>query len=75
VVSNPLDLQSLGVPCGGCHNRRLVGCAARIGEVGGRADWALPNPPRRHAIENIARLVAPDGTLLVIAAVHDPDCR
>jgi SAM-dependent methyltransferase len=32
---------------------------------------ALPNPPRRQAITNISRMVAPDGTLLVIAAVHD----
>jgi SAM-dependent methyltransferase len=32
---------------------------------------ALPEPPRRQAIANIARLVATDGTLLVIAAIHD----
>lgn len=36
---------------------------------------ALPDPPRRQAIANIARLVAPGGTLLVIAAVHDPDTQ
>jgi SAM-dependent methyltransferase len=34
---------------------------------------ALPEPPRSQAIANIARLVAPGGTLLVIAAVNDPD--
>jgi SAM-dependent methyltransferase len=34
---------------------------------------ALPDPPRRQAIENIAGLVATEGTLLVLAAVHDPD--
>lgn len=32
---------------------------------------ALPDPPRRHAIANVSRLVGPGGTLLVIAAVHD----
>ncbi|HWE90004.1 MAG TPA: alpha/beta fold hydrolase [Pseudonocardiaceae bacterium] len=32
---------------------------------------ALPDPPRRQAIVNVGRLVAPGGTLLVIAAVHD----
>lgn len=31
---------------------------------------ALPDPPRRQAITHISRLVAPGGTLLVIAAVH-----
>ena len=34
---------------------------------------ALPDPPRRQAIENIAGLVATEGTLLVLAAAHDPD--
>jgi SAM-dependent methyltransferase len=34
---------------------------------------ALPDPPRRQAIETIAGLVAADGTLLVLAAAHDPD--
>jgi SAM-dependent methyltransferase len=34
---------------------------------------ALPDPPRRQAIENIAGLVATEGTLLVLAAVYDPD--
>jgi hypothetical protein len=34
---------------------------------------ALPDPPRRQAITNIGRLVAPGGTLLVIAAVHNDD--
>jgi SAM-dependent methyltransferase len=34
---------------------------------------ALPDPVRRQAIENIAGLVAADGTLLVLAAAHDPD--
>jgi hypothetical protein len=34
---------------------------------------ALPDPPRRQAIENIASLVAAEGALLVLAAVHDPD--
>ena len=34
---------------------------------------ALPDPPRHQAIENIAGLVAADGTLLVLAAAHDPD--
>jgi pimeloyl-ACP methyl ester carboxylesterase/SAM-dependent methyltransferase len=32
---------------------------------------ALPDPPRRQAIVNVSRLVAPGGTLLVIAAAHD----
>jgi hypothetical protein len=32
---------------------------------------ALPDPPRRQAITNVSRLVAPRGTLLVIAAIHD----
>jgi SAM-dependent methyltransferase len=31
---------------------------------------ALPEPPRRIAIVNVGRLVAPGGTLLVIAAQH-----
>jgi hypothetical protein len=34
---------------------------------------ALPDPPRRQAIKNIAGLVAAEGTLLVLAAAHDPD--
>jgi SAM-dependent methyltransferase len=34
---------------------------------------ALPDPPRHQAIKNIAGLVAADGTLLVLAAAHDPD--
>ncbi len=35
---------------------------------------ALPDPPRRTAIINVGRLVAPGGTLLVIAARRDqPD--
>jgi hypothetical protein len=34
---------------------------------------ALPDPPRRQAIENIAGLVAAEGTLLVLAAAHHPD--
>jgi SAM-dependent methyltransferase len=33
---------------------------------------ALPDPPRRTAIVNVGRLVAPGGTLLVIAARRDP---
>lgn len=33
---------------------------------------ALPDPPRRTAIVNVGRLVAPGGTLLVIAAPRDP---
>jgi len=32
---------------------------------------ALPDPPRQQAIANISRLVADQGTLLVIAAIHD----
>ena len=32
---------------------------------------ALPDPPRRQAITNISRLVGTNGTLIVIAAVHD----
>jgi hypothetical protein len=32
---------------------------------------ALPDPPRRQAIINVSRLVGPEGTLLVIAAIHD----
>jgi hypothetical protein len=31
---------------------------------------ALPDPPRRQAIVNVGRLVAPGGTLLAIAAAH-----
>jgi SAM-dependent methyltransferase len=34
---------------------------------------ALPDPPRRQAIETIAGLVGAEGTLLVLAAAHDPD--
>jgi SAM-dependent methyltransferase len=33
---------------------------------------ALPEPHRRAAIVNVGRLVAPGGTLVVIAAVADP---
>jgi SAM-dependent methyltransferase len=33
---------------------------------------ALPEPPRRTAIVNVGRLVAPGGTLLVVAARHEP---
>jgi SAM-dependent methyltransferase len=33
---------------------------------------ALPDPPRRSAIVNVGRLVAPGGTLLVIAARREP---
>jgi pimeloyl-ACP methyl ester carboxylesterase/SAM-dependent methyltransferase len=32
---------------------------------------ALPDPPRHQAIVNVGRLVAPGGTLLVVAAAHD----
>jgi SAM-dependent methyltransferase len=32
---------------------------------------SLPDPPRRDAIVQIGRLVAPGGTLIVIAAIHD----
>jgi SAM-dependent methyltransferase len=32
---------------------------------------ALPDPPRDRAIVNVGRLVAPGGSLIVIAAVHD----
>jgi SAM-dependent methyltransferase len=32
---------------------------------------ALPEPPRRQAMINVGRLVAPGGTLLAIAAAHD----
>jgi hypothetical protein len=32
---------------------------------------ALPDPPRRAAIGQVGRMVAPAGTLLVIAAGHD----
>jgi SAM-dependent methyltransferase len=34
---------------------------------------ALPDPPRRAAIANVAGLVAPGGTLVVIAAARDED--
>ena len=34
---------------------------------------ALPDPPRDRAIVNVGRLVAPGGTLVVIAAVHGED--
>jgi SAM-dependent methyltransferase len=34
---------------------------------------ALPDPPRRQAISNVSRLVAPGGTLLAVAAVHSDD--
>jgi SAM-dependent methyltransferase len=34
---------------------------------------ALPDPPRAAAIANVARLVAPGGTLLVLAAAREPD--
>jgi SAM-dependent methyltransferase len=34
---------------------------------------ALPDPPRREAIVNVGRLVAPSGTLLAIAARHTAD--
>jgi SAM-dependent methyltransferase len=33
---------------------------------------ALPDPPRRDAIVNVGRLVAPGGTLIVVAARQDP---
>jgi SAM-dependent methyltransferase len=36
---------------------------------------ALPDPPRAAAIMNVARLVAPAGTLLVLAAARDPHER
>ena len=32
---------------------------------------SLPDPPRRDAIAQIAGMVAPGGTLIVIAAIHD----
>jgi SAM-dependent methyltransferase len=32
---------------------------------------SLPDPPRRDAIASIAEMVAPGGTLIVIAAIHD----
>jgi SAM-dependent methyltransferase len=32
---------------------------------------ALPDPPRQEAIAHVSRLVAPAGTLLVIAAAHE----
>lgn len=31
---------------------------------------ALPDPPRRQAIRNVSRLVAAEGTLIVIASIH-----
>jgi SAM-dependent methyltransferase len=34
---------------------------------------ALPDPPRREAIAQVSRLVAPGGTLLVIATAHRDD--
>lgn len=34
---------------------------------------SLPDPPRAQAIANVARMVAPGGTLLVIAAAREPD--
>jgi hypothetical protein len=34
---------------------------------------ALPDPPRRQAITNVGRLVAAEGTLLVVAAVADDE--
>jgi SAM-dependent methyltransferase len=34
---------------------------------------ALPDPPRRYAIPNVGRMVAPGGTLLVIARARDQD--
>jgi SAM-dependent methyltransferase len=36
---------------------------------------SLPDPPRRDAIAAIAELVAPGGTLIVIAAIHDEGAR
>ena len=48
--------------------RRAFGLVVEIITV-----QALPGPPRRQAIENIASLVAAEGSLLVLAAVHDPD--
>jgi SAM-dependent methyltransferase len=33
---------------------------------------ALPDPPRRAAIDNVARLVAPGGSLVVVAFRWDP---
>jgi hypothetical protein len=32
---------------------------------------SLPDPPRRDAIASIAEMVAPGGTLIAIAAIHD----
>ncbi len=32
---------------------------------------ALPDPPRRNAITNITGMVAPGGTLIVLAAAHN----
>jgi SAM-dependent methyltransferase len=32
---------------------------------------SLPDPPRREAIAQIGRMLAPGGTLIVIAAIHD----
>jgi SAM-dependent methyltransferase len=34
---------------------------------------ALPDPPRREAISKLGRLVAPHGTLIVIARAREPD--
>jgi SAM-dependent methyltransferase len=34
---------------------------------------ALPDPPRAAAIANVARLVAPGGRLLVLAAAREPN--
>jgi SAM-dependent methyltransferase len=36
---------------------------------------ALPDPPRRQAIVNVGRLVAPGGTLLVVAAAQDDQAQ
>jgi hypothetical protein len=36
---------------------------------------AFPDPPRRQAIVNVGRLVAPGGTLLAIAARHTADAN
>jgi hypothetical protein len=44
----------------------VVGCG-----LGADAEQALPDPPRRTAIVNVGRLVAPGGTLFVIAARQD----
>jgi SAM-dependent methyltransferase len=34
---------------------------------------ALPDPPRRDAIVQVGQMVGPGGTLLVVAAAHNPD--